>query len=132
MPVMPFIADWYTDTGSVFQVASQFNCLEMVGPGERPEDGITQYFLDKTQGPGSSASCIHAFYAASIADFAHRKTACAMACPAATLFRNYFCPVKRCAQLSASACAVRLPVLTLCEPSPVSSMKARRWSGLGS
>eukprot|EP00961_Rhodomonas_salina_P056787 762973-Rhodomonas_salina.2 len=99
------------NAGSVFQVASQFNCLEMVGPGERPEDGITQYFLDKTQGPGSSASCIHAFYAASIADFAHRKTACAMACPAATLFRNYFCPVKRCAQLSASACAVRLPAL---------------------
>lgn len=59
------------NAGSVFQVASQFNCLEMVGPGERPEDGITQYFLDKTQGP-----------------------ACAMACPAATLFRNYFCPVK--------------------------------------
>jgi len=35
---------------SVNMVASQFNCLEMVGPGERPEDGITQYYRDKTQG----------------------------------------------------------------------------------
>lgn len=53
--------------GSVFQVASQFNCLEMVGPDVRPEDGITNYAHDKTQGP-----------------------ACAMACPAATVYRNYF------------------------------------------
>eukprot|EP00040_Diaphanoeca_grandis_P015360 m.78291 g.78291 ORF g.78291 m.78291 type:complete len:362 (+) comp25101_c0_seq2:86-1171(+) len=52
---------------AVFQAASQFNCLEMVGPGVSPESGISQYALDKTQGP-----------------------ACALACPAATLFRNYF------------------------------------------
>lgn len=39
----------------------------MVSPGDRPEDGITRYALDHTQGP-----------------------ACAMACPAATVFRNYF------------------------------------------
>jgi hypothetical protein len=35
------------NAGSVFQVASQLNCLEMVGPGERPESGVTQYFRDK-------------------------------------------------------------------------------------
>lgn len=48
-------------------MASQFNCLEMVGPGVRPEDGITMYASDATQGP-----------------------ACAMSCPAGTVFRNYF------------------------------------------
>jgi hypothetical protein len=52
---------------AVFQVASQFNCLEMISPGERPEDGIARYALDHTQGP-----------------------VCAMACPAATVYRNYF------------------------------------------
>eukprot|EP00927_Polykrikos_kofoidii_P047032 TRINITY_DN41121_c0_g1_i1.p1 TRINITY_DN41121_c0_g1~~TRINITY_DN41121_c0_g1_i1.p1 ORF type:complete len:495 (+),score=102.75 TRINITY_DN41121_c0_g1_i1:91-1575(+) len=55
------------NAGAVFQVASQFNCLEMVGPGSRPEDGVTRYYCDATQGP-----------------------ACALACPAATVFRNYF------------------------------------------
>lgn len=53
--------------GAVFQVASQFNCLEMVGPGSAPEGGVTCYAKDHTQGP-----------------------ACAMACPAATVYRNYF------------------------------------------
>eukprot|EP00667_Euglena_gracilis_P006997 EG_transcript_7061 len=53
--------------GAVFQVASQFNCLEMVGPHFRPEDGITRYSSDLTQGP-----------------------ACALCCPAATVYRNYF------------------------------------------
>ena len=52
---------------AVFQVASQFNCLEMTGPRVRPEDGVTRYYCDATQGP-----------------------ACALACPAATVFRNYF------------------------------------------
>jgi len=56
-----------SNAGAVFQVASQFNCLEMVGPGTRPEDGVTQYYCDATQGP-----------------------ACALSCPAATVFRNYF------------------------------------------
>lgn len=55
------------NAGSVFQVASQFNCLEMVGPSMTPEMGITIYEDDGTQGPR-----------------------CAMACPAATVFRNYF------------------------------------------
>ena len=64
--VQTIIAD-PANAGAVFMVASQFNCLEMVGPGETPENGITQYFRDRTQGP-----------------------ACAMACPAGTLFRNYF------------------------------------------
>ena len=31
------------------QVASQFNCLEMIGPRVRPEDGITCYASDPTQ-----------------------------------------------------------------------------------
>jgi len=53
--------------GAVFQAASQFNCLEMVSPEVRPEDGITGYANDRTQGP-----------------------VCAMAAPAATLYRNYF------------------------------------------
>ena len=53
--------------GAVFQVASQFNCLEMVGPSVRPEDGVARYASDPTQGP-----------------------ACAMVCPGATVYRNYF------------------------------------------
>jgi hypothetical protein len=52
---------------AVFQVASQFNCLEMVDPSVTREKGITGYAYDGTQGP-----------------------ACAMACPAGTLYRNYF------------------------------------------
>ena len=53
--------------GSIFQVASQFNCLEMINPLKKPEDGISDYEHDKTQGP-----------------------ACALSCPAATVYRNYF------------------------------------------
>lgn len=52
---------------SVFQAASQFNCLEMPHPNKTPNHGITNYITDSTQGP-----------------------ACAMACPAGTLYRNYF------------------------------------------
>jgi len=51
----------------VFQAASQFNCLEMPAPTVTPDDGITNYAADRTQGP-----------------------ACAMACPAGTVYRNYF------------------------------------------
>merc|ERR1712226_959054 len=51
--------------GAVFQVASQFNCLEMPHPSVTPEDGVSGYFYDMTQGP-----------------------ACALACPAATVSRN--------------------------------------------
>ena len=56
--------------GSVFQVASQFNLLEMVGPGVAPEDGVGRYEEDRTQGP-----------------------ACAIAAGGGTIFRNYFVPV---------------------------------------
>jgi hypothetical protein len=52
---------------SVIQAASQFNCLEMRDPTITPDDGITMYAYDNTQGPK-----------------------CAMVCPAAALFRNYF------------------------------------------
>ena len=56
--------------GALFQVASQFNLLEMVGPGVTPEHGVTRYEDDATQGP-----------------------ACAIAAGAATIYRNYFVPV---------------------------------------
>lgn len=56
--------------GALFQVASQFNLLEMVGPGITPEDGVTRYAADATQGP-----------------------ACAIAAGAATVYRNYLVPV---------------------------------------
>ena len=56
--------------GALFQVASQFNALEMVGPSVTPEDGVTRYEHDRTQGP-----------------------ACAMAAGAATIYRNYFAHV---------------------------------------
>jgi hypothetical protein len=56
--------------GALFQVASQFNLLEMVGPDRTPEDGVTIYRHDRTQGP-----------------------ACAMAAGAATIYRNYFAAV---------------------------------------
>jgi hypothetical protein len=56
--------------GALFQVASQFNLLEMVGPSVRPEDGVARYAGDPTQGP-----------------------ACAIAAGAATIYRNYCVPV---------------------------------------
>lgn len=52
---------------ALFQVASQFNLLEMAHPSITPEHGVTSYARDLTQGP-----------------------ACAIACGAATIFRNYF------------------------------------------
>jgi hypothetical protein len=56
--------------GALFQVASQFNLLEMVGPSVTPEAGIAGYALDRTQGP-----------------------VCAMACAAGTIWRNYLVPL---------------------------------------
>lgn len=56
--------------GALFQVASQFNMLEMIGPSRTPEDGVSIYENDPTQGP-----------------------ACAIAAGAATIYRNYFAPV---------------------------------------
>lgn len=55
---------------ATFQVASQFNLLEMTGPDVTPEHGVTRYAHDPTQGP-----------------------ACAIAAGAATIYRNYFVPV---------------------------------------
>ena len=58
------------NAGALFQVASQFNLLEMTGPSVTPENGVTRYQRDHTQGP-----------------------ACAIAAGAATIYRNYFAPV---------------------------------------
>ena len=55
---------------ALFQVASQFNLLEMVGPEVTPEHGVTRYQNDRTQGP-----------------------ACAIAAGAATIYRNYGVPL---------------------------------------
>ncbi|MEO0348722.1 MAG: hypothetical protein AAF282_01580 [Cyanobacteria bacterium P01_A01_bin.15] len=55
---------------AVFQVASQFNCLEMASPHVTPEDGVGIYQEDLTQGP-----------------------ACSISAGAGTIFRNYFAEV---------------------------------------
>lgn len=57
--------------GALFQVASQFNLLEMTCPTVTPEHGVTRYQDDPTQGP-----------------------ACAIAAGAATIYRNYFVEVE--------------------------------------
>ncbi len=56
-----------SNAGSLFQVASQFNLLEMVSPDVTPEYGVGRYEHDRTQGP-----------------------ACAIAAGAGTIYRNYF------------------------------------------
>jgi hypothetical protein len=58
------------NAGALFQVASQFNTLEMISPAVTPEQGIDRYETDLTQGP-----------------------ACAMACGAGTIYRNYLVPL---------------------------------------
>ncbi len=58
------------NAGALFQVASQFNLLEMVGPSVTPEQGVGRYENDNTQGP-----------------------ACAVAAGAGTIYRNYFVPL---------------------------------------
>ncbi|MCC5639793.1 hypothetical protein LC593_29005 [Nostoc sp. CHAB 5844] len=55
------------NANSVFQVASQFNLLEMISPNVTPEYGVGIYEDDFTQGP-----------------------ACAVAAGAGTIYRNYF------------------------------------------
>ena len=40
-----------SNASSLFQVASQFNLLEMVSPHVTPEQGIGGYEYDQTQGP---------------------------------------------------------------------------------
>ena len=61
---------WPEVNGALVQVASQFNLLEMPGYHVSPEDGVSAYEHDHTQGP-----------------------ACARAAGAATIYRNYFAPV---------------------------------------
>ncbi len=64
------VQDLHRDPGNanaLFQVASQFNLLEMVAPSVMPESGVGIYERDFTQGP-----------------------ACAIAAGAGTIFRNYF------------------------------------------
>ena len=39
------------NNGALFQVASQFNLLEMTSPRITPEHGVTRYQNDPTQGP---------------------------------------------------------------------------------
>ena len=56
--------------GALFQVASQFNLLEMVSERITPEQGVARYAHDFTQGP-----------------------ACAIAAGAGTIYRNYLVPV---------------------------------------
>lgn len=56
--------------GALFQVASQFNLLEMVSEHVTPEAGVARYAGDPTQGP-----------------------ACAIAAGAGTIYRNYLVPV---------------------------------------
>ena len=63
---------------SVFQVASQFNCLEMAAPHMTPEDGVGVYQNDWTQGP-----------------------ACCICAGGGTIYRNYF--VRHDGQLGQSA-----------------------------
>lgn len=58
------------NAGAMFQVASQFNLLEMTSPNVAPEDGVGIYERDFTQGP-----------------------ACAIAAGAGTIYRNYFANV---------------------------------------
>jgi len=59
-----------SNAGALFQVASQFNLLEMVSPDVTPECGVGLYENDPTQGP-----------------------ACAVAAGAGTIYRNYFAAV---------------------------------------
>jgi len=59
-----------TNQNSLFQVASQFNLLEMASPAMTPERGVDIYYNDPTQGP-----------------------ACSVCAIGATLYRNYFVPI---------------------------------------
>ena len=71
--VVADVRDLYEDpanAGAMFQVASQFNLLEMVSPGVTPEQGVDGYERDFTQGPVS-----------------------AIAAGAGTIYRNYFVEV---------------------------------------
>ena len=69
-PIRENVQDYITNPDynhALFQVASQFNLLEMASPSTTPEDGVGIYWYDSTQGPKCAQSTI-----------------------GATLFRNYF------------------------------------------
>ena len=69
-PIRENVQDYITNPDynhALFQVASQFNLLEMASPSTTPEDGVGIYWYDPTQGPKCAQSTI-----------------------GATLFRNYF------------------------------------------
>lgn len=69
-PTQENVQDYITNPDynhALFQVASQFNLLEMASPSTTPEDGVGVYWYDPTQGPKCAQSTI-----------------------GATLFRNYF------------------------------------------
>ena len=71
--LIAFARDLHADqsnAGAVFQVASQFNLLEMASPRATPNDGVGIYEHDHTQGPE-----------------------CAIAAGAGTIYRNYFVPL---------------------------------------
>jgi len=55
---------------ALFQAASQFNLLEMIGSHVSPENGVDRYESDYAQGP-----------------------TCVIACGASTIYRNYFANV---------------------------------------
>jgi hypothetical protein len=59
------------NAGAMFQVASQSNCLEFPHPDATPEDGVTGYARDSTQGP-----------------------ACALAVAPAAAYRTYLVPCR--------------------------------------
>lgn len=68
--VVANVQDLHADpanANAMFQVASQFNLLEMTGPSITPEQGVGRYEKDHTQGP-----------------------ACAIAAGPGTIYRNYF------------------------------------------
>lgn len=54
--------------GATYLAASNFNCLELVSHFETPDNGVTEYIYDNTQGPYT-----------------------ALACPQSAVYRNYFC-----------------------------------------
>ena len=63
--------------GATFLAASGLNCLEFSSPRQAPQDGVTEYESDYTQGP-----------------------ACALACAPGTVVRNYFAGNSPAAQIN--------------------------------
>ena len=81
-----------TNQNSLFQVASQFNLLEMASPAMTPERGVDIYYNDPTQGEGSSDGPNRdvrlKYFRGTL-----KGPACSVCAIGATLYRNYFVPV---------------------------------------